>query len=70
MKELAQQVIHLTGSSSRIEYRDLPEEDPKQREPEISRAKGQLDWSPRIELNEGLTMTIEYFKTLKGLSSL
>lgn len=62
VKELAMQVLHLTHSSSKIEYEQLPKDDPKQRRPDISQAKLQLNWEPKIQLKEGLERTIEYFK--------
>ena len=60
--ELAQKVIELTGSKSKIVFRPLPQDDPKQRQPDISLAKKMLDWSPKIKLDEGLIKTIDYFK--------
>lgn len=63
MKELAQEVISLTGSDSEIKYVDLPQDDPKQREPNIEKAKSLLGWAPSINRFEGLKNTIEYFKT-------
>ncbi|HBG24971.1 MAG: NAD-dependent dehydratase [Bacteroidetes bacterium GWF2_41_61] len=64
IKELAEKVIKITGSSSKFVYRDLPSDDPKQRQPDISLAKKILDWKPVIELNEGLKLTIDYFKNI------
>jgi UDP-glucuronate decarboxylase len=64
IKELAEAVIRLTGSKSKIQYKPLPEDDPKQRKPDITLAKSELDWSPRIGLEEGLQKTIAYFKGL------
>jgi UDP-glucuronate decarboxylase len=64
MKELAQEVISLTSSNSEIEYRELPQDDPKQREPNISRAKSLLGWAPNVDRSVGLKKTVEYFKTL------
>ncbi len=61
IKELAEHVIDLTGSSSKMIHEPLPQDDPKQRQPDISRAKTTLDWEPTIELREGLTKTIAYF---------
>jgi UDP-glucuronate decarboxylase len=61
MKELAELVLDLTGSKSTIEYRPLPADDPRQRQPDISKAKALLGWEPRVELREGLSKTIEYF---------
>lgn len=62
IKELAETVIGLIGSDSIIEYLPLPADDPKQRQPDISRARDLLDWEPRISLEDGLKATIEYFK--------
>ncbi len=66
MLELAEKVLELTGSSSSIEHLPLPQDDPKQRQPEISRAKKSLGWEPAIPLNEGLVKTIEYFQKTVG----
>ena len=63
MKELAEEVISLTGSNSKVEYRDLPQDDPKQREPNISKAKSILGWSPKVERTEGLKKPIAYFQS-------
>jgi UDP-glucuronate decarboxylase len=64
IRELAESVIGLTGSSSQIVYRPLPEDDPKQRCPDISLAKRLLAWEPRVQLRDGLMKTIEYFDQL------
>ena len=61
MRELADLVLELTGSTSTIECRELPADDPTRRRPDIARAKAQLGWEPRVELREGLLKTIEYF---------
>ena len=61
MKDLATMVIKLTNSSSNITYKDLPEDDPKRRKPDISLAKSILDWNPIIDLETGLKKTINYF---------
>ena len=66
IKEVAEIVIRLTGSSSKIVYEDLPVDDPTQRKPDISLAKKELDWSSHIQLEEGLKRTIEYFKAEIG----
>jgi UDP-glucuronate decarboxylase len=58
MIELAKAVRDLTGSSSEIVHAPLPEDDPKQRQPDISLAREQLDWEPRVALREGLRPTI------------
>ncbi|TSC82813.1 MAG: dTDP-glucose 4,6-dehydratase [Parcubacteria group bacterium Gr01-1014_19] len=64
MKELAEKVIALTGSKSKIIYKPLPEDDPRQRKPDISLAKAKLGWEPKIVLEEGLKDTIAYFRNL------
>ncbi len=64
MLELAEKVINLTGSRSKIVHKPLPQDDPTQRKPVIVLAKKELDWTPKIALNEGLARTIEYFKTV------
>lgn len=63
MNGLAKKVIELTNSKSKIVYNSLPEDDPKQRKPDIGLAKKVLNWEPQIPLNQGLAKTIEYFKT-------
>jgi UDP-glucuronate decarboxylase len=60
--ELAEKVIELTGSGSRIIQEPLPQDDPKQRQPDISKARNVLGWQPSIELGEGLEKTIDYFR--------
>ncbi|MFZ9101828.1 MAG: UDP-glucuronic acid decarboxylase family protein [Pontimonas sp.] len=62
MKELADAVIDVTGSKSTIEHKPLPQDDPKQRQPDISLAKKELGWEPTIQLREGLEKTVEYFR--------
>lgn len=64
MLELAQNVIDITGSKSRIERRPLPRDDPKQRRPDIEKAQQVLGWKPKVQLKEGLTRTIDYFEKL------
>lgn len=64
IKELAEKVIDKTGAGSSLVYQDLPEDDPKQRCPDITLAKSTLDWQPTIDLNEGLNKTIPYFDKL------
>jgi len=62
IQELAEKVIDLTGSNSKIIYKTLPEDDPKQRQPNIDLAKEKLNWSPEVELEAGLERTIAYFR--------
>jgi UDP-glucuronate decarboxylase len=61
MLELAQNIIKLTNSSSTIQFSELPLDDPKQRKPDISVATSELGWTPKIDLEEGLKLTIEEF---------
>jgi UDP-glucuronate decarboxylase len=60
--ELAKLVIEKTNSKSKLVFHDLPQDDPRQRQPDISRAKDQLGWEPKVELDEGLSLTIDFFK--------
>jgi dTDP-glucose 4,6-dehydratase len=62
IEEIARTIIRMTGSSSRIVYRPLPEDDPKVRQPDITRARTLLGWEPKVGLEEGLTRTLEYFR--------
>jgi UDP-glucuronate decarboxylase len=64
IKELAEQVIDLTGSGSKMVHKPLPQDDPRQRQPDISRAADQLNWAPKVALRDGLTKTIAYFDGL------
>ena len=65
-RELAEEVLRQTGSKSELVTRPLPEDDPKQRQPDITFAKTQLGWEPTIQLSEGLARTIAYFKDLSA----
>jgi UDP-glucuronate decarboxylase len=62
MLQLAEKVIQLTGSSSKVVFKPLPQDDPTQRQPDITQAKALLQWDPKVDLEEGLIKTIEYFK--------
>lgn len=64
IKELAEKVIDLTNSSSELVYKDLPHDDPTQRQPDIALAKEKLNWEPQVALEEGLKKTIDYFDIL------
>ena len=61
--EFAEKIIALTGSKSTIAYKPLPEDDPQVRQPVITKARKILGWEPKVELEEGLIKTIEYFRT-------
>ena len=67
--ELAHKIIDITGSGSSLDFRPLPPDDPRQRQPDITLAKTELGWQPKVSLDEGLRKTIEYFDALLGLSS-
>jgi dTDP-glucose 4,6-dehydratase len=63
IEEIARTIVRLVGSSSKIVYRPLPVDDPKQRQPDITRARTLLGWEPKVSLEDGLRTAIEYFKT-------
>ena len=63
IKQIAQTIIRMTGATSTIVFRPLPTDDPKQRRPDITRARTLLHWEPKVQLEEGLRHTIEYFRT-------
>jgi UDP-glucuronate decarboxylase len=62
IKELAIKVIEMTGSRSALVFKDLPQDDPQQRQPDITKARNALDWEPKVSLDEGLTRTIDFFR--------
>jgi len=64
LKEFAEEIITLTGTKQKIVYKPLPQDDPKQRQPDISKAKELLRWEPKVPRAEGLKITYEYFKSL------
>jgi dTDP-glucose 4,6-dehydratase len=64
LKEFAEEIINLTGIKQKIVYKPLPQDDPKQRQPDISKAKKILGWEPKVSRKEGLKITYEYFKSL------
>ncbi|MFC5412184.1 UDP-glucuronic acid decarboxylase family protein [Larkinella bovis] len=64
IKEFAEEIIKLTGTNQKVVYKPLPKDDPKQRQPDISKAKVILDWEPKVSRAEGLRITYEYFKSL------
>ena len=65
--ECARQVLAVTGSKSKIRHEPLPQDDPKQRRPDISKAKALLGWEPKVDLAEGLRLSLEYFKKAAGV---
>jgi dTDP-glucose 4,6-dehydratase len=66
IREIAETIIRMTGSTSKIVHRPLPTDDPKQRRPDITRARTLLGWEPKVQLEEGLIKTIEYFRAKVG----
>jgi dTDP-glucose 4,6-dehydratase len=62
IEDIARTIIKMTGATSKIVYRPLPEDDPKVRQPDITRARTLLGWEPKVGLDEGLTKTLEYFR--------
>lgn len=67
--ELAKKIISLTGSKSKLDFRPLPSDDPKQRQPDISLAMKKLKWKPTIQIDDGLIKTIDYFKKILPFES-
>jgi dTDP-glucose 4,6-dehydratase len=63
IKEFAERIVRLVGSKSTLTYLPLPTDDPKQRRPDITRARQRLGWEPKVDLETGLKQTIEFFKT-------
>jgi nucleoside-diphosphate-sugar epimerase len=66
IKEIAETIVRMTGSKSKIVYKPLPTDDPKQRKPDITLARTLLKWEPQVALDEGLVKTLAYFKTKVG----
>jgi dTDP-glucose 4,6-dehydratase len=64
IKEFAEEIIKLTGTDQKVIYKELPQDDPKQRQPDITKAQDLLDWEPQVDREEGLRITYEYFKSL------
>ena len=62
MLELAENVLHLVGGKSKLSFHDLPQDDPKQRQPDIALAKSVLNWEPKVCLEDGLKETVSYFR--------
>ena len=63
IRQFAEEIIRITGTTAKIEFHPLPEDDPKVRQPDITRAKTVLGWEPRVEFDEGIRKTIDYFRT-------
>ena len=70
IREFAERIVRITGSASTVTFQALPVDDPKQRRPDISRARALLGWEPKVELEDGLRQTIEYFKGRLAVSGL
>jgi len=64
INQFAEEILALTGSNSKVVYHPLPKDDPKQRQPDISKAKSLLGWEPKVSRSEGLKLTLDYFKTV------
>jgi dTDP-glucose 4,6-dehydratase len=64
IKEFADEIIALTGTSQKVSYVDLPIDDPKQRKPDITKARELLGWEPKVDRKEGLQTTLAYFKSI------
>ncbi len=63
IRQFAEEIVALTNSGSKLVCKDLPKDDPKQRQPDISKAKALLDWTPQVSRSEGLKRTLEYFES-------
>ena len=66
IKQFGEEILRITGAKSKMEYKPLPEDDPKVRQPDITRAKKVLGWGPKVDFEEGITKTIEYFRERIG----
>ena len=62
--EFAEEIVKLTGTKQKVVYKPLPQDDPKQRQPDITKARQILGWEPKVSRSEGLRITYEYFKSL------
>jgi len=69
IEEIAKTIVRMTGSSSKLVYRPLPTDDPKVRQPDITRARTLLGWEPKVSLEQGLTSTIGYFRQKLGVAA-
>ena len=66
MLELAEKVLSIVGGSSKLIFKELPQDDPRQRQPDITKAKSILKWEPSVQLDDGLSETVKYFRHLLG----
>ena len=66
LKDFAEEIIKLTGTQQKIVYKPLPTDDPKQRKPDITKAKAILNWEPKVARAEGLKITYDYFRSLSS----
>jgi dTDP-glucose 4,6-dehydratase len=66
IKQFAEEILRITGAKSQVEYKPLPVDDPKVRQPDITRARTVLGWEPRVDFDEGIRKTIEYFRPRVG----
>jgi dTDP-glucose 4,6-dehydratase len=64
IRDFAEEIIKLTGTTQKVIYKDLPQDDPKQRQPDITLARTLLNWEPKVHRSEGLKITYDYFKSL------
>jgi nucleoside-diphosphate-sugar epimerase len=66
IKELSEKCLTMIDTTSKIEYKELPQDDPMKRQPDISKAKKYLNWIPQVNLDDGLQKTIKYFKNISN----
>jgi len=64
IRDFAEEIVKLTGTNQKVVYRPLPKDDPKQRQPDITKARKMLGWEPKVSRSEGLKITYDYFKNL------
>ena len=68
IEEIARTIVRMTGSTSRLVFKELPVDDPKVRQPDITRARTLLGWEPKVQLEQGLEQTIAYFRSKMGVA--